>query len=322
MRRLAILCAFAIIASPSTAAAGEYSFPGDARYSVSKERMDRRLACRRGRHLSRHSARVLTGSGRNQPVLLVHGTGVTRKQTWKWNYWPVLRERGWEVCWVALPQAALVDIQISSEFVARAIQMMHRATDEKIDVLGHSQGGLQPRWALKWFPSGRFVSDYIALATPNHGTQTANGAVANGYCFEACWQMRRRSRFIRALNRDVETPGRIRYSSIWTDSDELIQPPGTQRLRGGASNISLQNLCPGRPVEHLGILGDFVTWKLVRDALREPGSADRDVVGPEDCLRDRMPGVDEPPQGLADMFDYTQGNATDHEPPLKPYARP
>jgi triacylglycerol esterase/lipase EstA (alpha/beta hydrolase family) len=47
----------------------------------------------------------------------------------------------------------LNDIQVSSEYVARAVQLMHRKTGEKVDVLGHSQGGLQPRWAIRFFPS-------------------------------------------------------------------------------------------------------------------------------------------------------------------------
>ena len=308
---------------PAGNAGAEYSWPGRARYSVPKSKMDNALACRRGRHHSPHGAAALDGSGRKHPVLLVHGTGATREQNWEWNYWPVLRERGWEVCWVQLPHVALRDIQISSEYVARAVQIMHRATRTRIDVIGHSQGGLQPRWALKWFPSGRFVADYIALATPNHGTIVADQLSQDQGCFPSCWQMRRKARFIAALNRSNETPGGIRYTSIYTQADELVQPTGTQALRGGASNILLQDLCPGRPVDHVGIAADYVTWKLVRDALLHPGPAHPRVVKPDDCARDRMPGADEPPTGAAELVDFTrEGEYTDHEPRLKPYARP
>lgn len=313
-----------LAASPAPAGSG-YSWPTHTPYSVSESRMSRALDCRReqGDKFIFGGAGALDGSGRKHPVLLVHGTGISRRQSWEWNYWKVLTERGWEVCWIALPKSALGDIQISSEFVAKAIELMHDATGEQIDVLGHSQGGLQPRWAIKWFPSARFVADYIGLASPNHGTSVANDVSQDEGCFKSCWQLRRNSKFIRALNRDTETPGPINYTNIYTASDELIQPPGTQDLSGAnKKNILLQDLCPGRPVDHVGILADYVTWVLVKDALRHPGPADPRILTTEDCLEDTMPGADDPPAGAADVVDFTQGKITDHEPPLKDYAKP
>ncbi|MDQ3954088.1 MAG: lipase [Actinomycetota bacterium] len=318
-KTLLVACLFALGPAPSATLAGEsYSFPGDAPYSVPRDKMDAALDCKyKGKT---GGVGILDGSGVEQPVLLVHGTGITRRQSWGWNYWTALPKRGFEVCWVQLPAVALKDIQTSAEYVARAYQTMHAASDQKIDVLGHSQGGLQPRWAIKWFPAGRFVADYIGLASPNHGTQVANGATKQGNCFPSCWQLRQDSKFENALNRDEETPGGIHYTSIWTTFDELIQPPGTQNLEG-AVNVSLQDLCPGRPVDHAAILGDFVAWKLVRNALKNPGPADPDIVTEADCTKDRMPGAGEQPD-LGGLADFSQGKSTDHEPPLKPYAKP
>ena len=320
-RTAALLNVVVVLLGFAPAANAAYSWPSNAPYSVPVSKMDRALECKRGNHVSEHGARALNGSGRKHPVLLVHGTGTTRRQNWEWNYWQTLPSMGWEVCWVALPNSSLRDIQVSSEYVARAVTVMHRATKEPVDILGHSQGGLQPRWAIKWFKSARFVADYIALASPNHGTRVANDVSQNEGCIPSCWQMRRGSKFITALNRDGETPGSIYYSSIYTAADELVQPTGTQDLRG-ASNILLQDLCPGRPVDHVGIAADYVTWLLVRDALLHRGPADPDVVETEDCLEDTMPGADDPPSGVGDLQDFTaQGEITDHEPPLKPYAR-
>lgn len=324
MRRLLggiTLAALMLAGAPASSGDG-YSWPSDAPYSVSKAKMKDVLACRSGGRRSPHGAGALTGNKRKHPVLLVHGTGLNRRQNWEWNYWQTLRNKGWEVCWVNLPKVALGDIQVAAEYVAHALKLMHRSSGEKVDILGHSQGGLQPRWAIKWFATGRFVADYIALASPNHGTRTANEASMDEGCFEACWQMRRRSKFIRALNRDNETPGPIFYTSIYTAADELVQPPGTQHLEGGASNVLLQDVCPERPVDHVTIAADYVAWILVRDALLHPGPADRKVVDDEDCLRDRMPGADDPPIGAIQLVDWTQGKITDHEPPLKDYAKP
>ncbi len=308
------------LAGAPRASAGGYSWPGDAPYSVPKDKMDDALACRHADE--RGDTGILDGSGRKQPVLLVHGTGITRRQSWSWNYWPALRRQHFEVCWIQLPAGALKDIQISAEYVARALQTMHAAAGDGVDVLTHSQGGLVARWAIRWFRSGRFVADYIGLANPNHGTEVANTATAQGRCFPSCWQMRRDSKLETALNRDDETPGGIHYTNVWTDSDELVQPPGTQALEGkGAVNLSLQELCPGRPVDHAAILGDHVTWQLVRSSLLSPGPANRGVIAESDCSKDRMPGAGEQPRGIADLMDFTQGKSTDHEPRLMPYAR-
>ena len=310
-----------VVAGAAPAAAGNYSWPSSAPYSVSKAKMDKALECRRGQRISEHGTQALNGSGRKHPVLLVHGTGTNRRQNWDWNYWGTLGDKGWEVCWVALPNSSLRDIQVSSEYVARAVTTMHKATGEPIDILGHSQGGLQPRWAIKWFRSARFVAEYIALASPNHGTQVANEAVMTGGCFPSCWQMRQGSKFIRALNRDNETPGSIYYTNIYTTFDELVQPTGTQALKGGR-NIHLQDLCPDRPVDHVGIAADFVTWKLVRYALRNPGPADPGIIDDADCQKVAMPGSEDPPAGAADLQNLiSQGRIAEEEPPLKAYAR-
>ncbi|MDQ5816414.1 MAG: lipase family protein [Actinomycetota bacterium] len=315
MERLAIATVGALLgATLAVAPVAAQEWPGDAPYRVSDSKLKGALACRGG--MDR-----LDGNGRKQPVLLVHGTGIDRRESWGWNYWDVLHRRGFEVCWVQLPGRALGDAQRSSEFVARAYSTIHRRAGEKVDVLGHSQGGLEPRWAIKWFRSGRHVADYISLATPNHGTVVADASAEGDGCFPSCWQMRTVASFIEALNRDEETPGPIHYTNIYSDTDELVQPSGTSDLAGG-SNIRIQDICPGRPVDHANILGDYLTFKLVMDALTQPGPARPDRLPPLVCAGGSMPGIGTPPPGLANLDDFSQGQPTDHEPPLKPYAQP
>ena len=286
------------------------SFPGAADYSISTAALDRELACNGGKE-------ELSGKGENDPVLLIHGTSVTREQNWGWNYWGALPDLGYEVCWVQLPDLAFGDIQGSSEYVARAVDVMHERTGESIDLLGHSQGGIEARWVIRWFPAGAFVDDYIALTTPNHGASMFDKATADGREIEAGWQMRADSNLLAALNGRDETPGPIDYTSIYSKTDELVQPLGTQDLDGG-TNLLLQDLCPGRPVDHGGIAGDDVTYRLVIDALANPGTANPDRAG-INCARDALPGVGKPqfgppPRGV-------DPHRADHEPPLEPYAR-
>lgn len=305
MRRLTSALVAAVLLTVAAPAAHAV----DAPYSVGKSKLREALDCKGG---ERH----LDGSGRKQPVLLVHGTGVTRRQNWGWNYWQVLPEAGFEVCWVQLPKAATGDIQVASEYVAWAYGFMRRKSGEKIDVLGHSQGGLEPRWAVKYFSTRKSVGDYIALASPNHGTRQANELASLGGCIPACWQMRRGSRFITTLNDGGETPGRIHYTSIYATTDELVQPVGTQSLQGG-TNINIQDRCPGRPVDHGSIVGDGAVYRLVLDALthRGPARAGR----PEGLCAETAIG--DTPDGFGGVNDWMDGRITDHEPRLKPYAR-
>src|SRR5205823_12901620 len=89
------------------------------------------------------------------PVLLVHGTGLTPDESWSWNYGKVLPAQGYDTCTVALPDSALGDIQVASEYVVYAIERIHAITGRRVDVIGHSQGGLEPRWAVRWWAGAR-----------------------------------------------------------------------------------------------------------------------------------------------------------------------
>ena len=228
------------------------------------------------------------------------------------------------MCTVRLPDRANGDIQLSTEYVVHAVRRISAATGRKVDVMGHSQGGLEPRWAVKWWPDVQAsVDDLVMLATPNHGTTAADGMQSLfGQCTPSCWQMKTTSRFIAALNAGDETPGSVSYTSLYTRTDELVQPATTAPVAGG-SNVALSDVCPGRPGEHLAIIGDAVAYALVIDALTHPGPADPTRMAPATCMQAAMPGFDPlafilliqndpaPPSGFPAM--------TRTEPPLKSY---
>jgi triacylglycerol lipase len=281
----------------------------DARYSLPLRILDAALECRS----------QVDGNGRAEPVLLVHGTNVTRERNWGSGYWPALGAAGFEVCWVQLPDGAGGDIQISAEFAARAIEVIHEQSGELVDVVGHSQGGLVPRWSMKYFPAGAWVDDYVAFASPNHGTRLVEDFTQQGdRCSESCWQMRPDSQFLSALNDGDETPGRISYTSMYTAADEVVTPPESARL-DGATNILLQDICPGRPVEHALMVVDALTWELTVDALTHEGPANPERISPRVCFRTTLPGTRLKLAG--GPADTSGARITSEEPPLKPYAR-
>lgn len=271
----------------------------------------------------------------DRAVLLVHGTSVTPEENWSWNWQRALPEFGFAVCTVRLPDYAFVDIQVSSEYVVHAIRAMSDATGARISIVGLSQGGLQPRWAIRWWPDIRArVDDLVMLATTNHGAPFADSSCNPGPCLPALWQQRAiGSQFLAALNAGDETPGEISYTAIYSDSDAVIQPSAppeqaTGRAEGGV-NVLVQDLCPGRPVDHAQHSYDAAVWALGFDALTHEGPLDLARVDPAVCAQTVLPFGDEAECArrggeiytLAGERQATYDKKTAEEPPLRDYAR-
>src|SRR6476646_7624743 len=157
----------------------------------------------------------LTGLKRD-PVLLVHGTFADSAINWSWNYKKVLPKRGITACTVDLPNLSAGDIQVSTEYVVAAVRSIARRSGRKVALLGHSQGGLEIRWALKWWPDIRtLVSDAVLLVTPNHGAlYPDNTCTAPGACAASLFQMRSSSAFLGALNAGGEAIGKVPYTAV------------------------------------------------------------------------------------------------------------
>jgi triacylglycerol lipase len=262
------------------------------------------------------------------PVLLVHGTNVTADENWGWNYAAVLPALGFDTCTVQFPSHARADIQKASEYVVYAVRVISARAHRDVDIIGHSQGTLQPRWAMRWWPDiPAKVNDYVSLAGPNHGISSADGLCIGGSCFPAAWQMRSRSNFLAALNRGPETPPGVSVTSIYSRTDELVQPYSTAPLRGG-SNIAVQDVCPGRAVDHVSMADDAVVFTLVLDALTHAGPTNPARAAP-DCSSTFMPGITaaDVSGGQARLYGdssvtvMTATDAVTREPPLASYVR-
>lgn len=264
----------------------------------------------------------------SDPVLLLHGTGVDAETSWSWNYMRALPADGIDVCSVDLPDYGLGDIQIASEYVVHAVRQMHAATGRKVDVVGHSQGPLEARWAIKWWPDVRAaVDDLVGLSAPNHGLPSSN-VLCVLPCDAAVSQFRVGSAFLTAMNAGDETPGEVDQTSVISRSDGLVVPTSTSAL-DGAANVVIQRRCPLRPVIHTAMVYDAVAYAIVRDALTHAGPAQLSRISLGVCLRALMPKV-----SVADLAVYLPAVAARialsavsfrklaGEPPLRPYAVP
>lgn len=303
-----------LLAVPSAAAASK-----DAPYDVSVASLRGALSCP-------------DGFVHGRPVLLVHGTGSTAAESWDRTYVAPLQLHGFDVCTVTIPGRTLLDAQVSAEYVAYAITAIARAAHRKVAVIGHSQGNLDIRWALTFWPSTRLlVSDFVSLAGDHHGASGADGVCMTGSCVPSVWQQRPSSQFLKALNRRPETPPGVVTTTIWSETDEIIGPQldratATSRLKG-AANIVLQDLCD-RPVGHVQHLTEAPAFALVVDALTHVGPAVPARLPADICLRPLVPGQNADDVAWANAVSYGQaivstetGPTVTAEPPVKAYAR-
>jgi triacylglycerol esterase/lipase EstA (alpha/beta hydrolase family) len=263
------------------------------------------------------------------PVLLVQGTGASAKDNWSWTYEPAFDKLAIPWCQIDLPDHATGDVQINGEYVVSAIRTMHRRAGRRISIVGHSQGGMVPRWALRFWPSTRaMVDDVIGFAPSNHGTTNASVTCDDGSCDAAGWQQWDISNFMKALNQPVETWAGISYTNVITRMDEIVTPPTSGFLttgEGRITNVATQDVCPTSVAEHL-LLGlvDPTAYALAIDALEHDGPADPTRIDPLVCAQTVQPGIDPitgPADALAALNDYSgyQAAEVSQEPPLACY---
>ncbi len=224
-------------------------------------------------------------------------------------------------------------MQVAGEYVVHAIRTMHARAGRRVSIIGHSQGGMVPRWALRFWPDTRaMVDDVIGFAPSNHGTTQA-GPSCNGGCAEANWQQSDTSNFMKALNSYQETFKGISYTSIYTRTDEIVQPnqdaeTGSSSLRtgdGARTNVATQDVCPNDVYEHLSIgLVDPVAYALAVDALNHDGPADPKRIPLATCAQVFQPGINlatfpQDSSAAASSYALYESKSVPVEPPLACY---
>ncbi|MGH9305674.1 MAG: lipase family alpha/beta hydrolase [Acidimicrobiales bacterium] len=270
---------------------------------------------------------------RRDPILLVPGTELDPDLNFSWNYERAFARMGWPYCAITLPGHTTGDIQKAGEYIVYALRTMHRLTGHAgrhVDILGYSQGGMLPRWALRFWPdTRRMVDAFVSLDPSNHGTLVADVGCPLG-CSAADWQQHRSAHFIQALNSGAETFAGISYTVIYSRSDEVVVPnfdsSGSSSLHTGAgriADIAVQDVCPTDISEHFAMGSyDPVGYALAVDAFTHDGPADPARIALTTCAAVFQPGVD-PGTFLTQYVLYLNGSGTSAsitaEPPLATY---
>lgn len=233
------------------------------------------------------------------PILLVPGTNLEPQSNYSWNYERAFSALGWPYCSISLPYDTMGDIQVAGEYIVYALRTMASMSSRKVDVLGFSQGGMVPRWALRFWPdTRRLVNDLVGLDPSNHGTLDTD-VLCHAVCPPAYWQQASQSHFTAALNSGAETFQGIAYTVVYSHTDEIVVPnlsaSGSSSLHTGAgqiANIAVQQICPADASDHLAMGSyDGVGYALAIDAFTHAGPADPARISPSVCTQPFQPGV-------------------------------
>lgn len=223
------------------------------------------------------------------PVVLVHGTFENAYANWV-QLSSDLSASGY--CVFALNYGGVEgagvkgvgDIPTSAAQLSTFIDTVLAETGAaEVDIVGHSQGGMMPRYYLKELGGTEKVRKLVGLSSSNHGT-SVNGvlplvaALPGGEGLTsipcaACVQQREGSEFLADLNAGGDTLPGVEYTVISTVYDEVVTPYTNTFLRGeGAKNITVQDVCASDLTDHLGISYDPIALRLVQNAL-DPSTA-------------------------------------------------
>jgi triacylglycerol esterase/lipase EstA (alpha/beta hydrolase family) len=222
------------------------------------------------------------------PVVLVDGTFANMDDNWQAGS-PVLANHGYCVFTFNYGGAtASSDIQGTGDIAASAQQLGNFVSQvlaatgaAKVDLVGHSQGGMMPRYYINFLGGAAKVDKLVALAPSNYGT-TLDGLTEfaqllglsslinsglTSVC-EACVQQETGSSFLATLNAQPTVPG-VSYTVIESTDDEVVTPYTSAFLPSAANvkNITVQRQCPLDATDHLEIAYDPVALADMLNAL-------------------------------------------------------
>ncbi|MGC5040877.1 MULTISPECIES: esterase/lipase family protein [unclassified Streptomyces] len=221
-----------------------------------------------------------------RPVVLVHGTLGNSVDNWL-GLAPYLTVRGYCVFSLDYGQLegvpffhGLGPVEKSAAQLRDHVDRVLAATGAaEADLVGHSQGGMMPRWYLRFLGGAAKVNALVGIAPSNHGTDLNGFTHLLPYFPGAAGLLSRNtpaladqvagSDFLTKLNAGGDTVPGVRYTVIATRYDEVVTPWRSQYLSGpDVRNVLLQDLCPLDLSEHVAVgLFDRIAFHEVANAL-------------------------------------------------------
>jgi hypothetical protein len=226
------------------------------------------------------------------PVVLVHATLSDEGSNWV-TLAPLLANSGYCVYAFNYGETGLSDfgridalgyIEKSAEELSSFVnKVLSETKASKVDLVGHSQGGMMPNYYIHFLGGASKVNELVGLAPSNHGTNE-DGIVTLLNSFPWAAGLAHLIEFIgapslvqqeegSAFNEKLFGSGEplaegVKYVVIETDHDEVVTPYTNAFLHGAnVTDILLQEQCPTDPVEHIGMASDSPALQNVLNEL-------------------------------------------------------
>ncbi|KAG0361021.1 hypothetical protein BG005_009363 [Podila minutissima] len=150
----------------------------------------------------------------------------------------------------------------------------------KVNIFGHSEGSIVPRYYLKFLGGAAKIEKFAAMGPVVTGS-TLQGLVPfltglglydpirkviDPVCL-SCFQVLDNSPFLQALNAQGDTVPGVSYKFITSKADLLVTPYTAEFLRGNnplVENVTLQDLCPVDLSGHIALCLDPIVFHSVR----------------------------------------------------------
>ncbi|HEY9841336.1 MAG TPA: alpha/beta fold hydrolase, partial [Candidatus Obscuribacterales bacterium] len=198
----------------------------------------------------------MAANRRKTPVLLVPGYA---EPSWYFmsGLYKDLKNAGWAVEGINLfPNFASAEEQ-AAKIKTRVEEIKRRLKVSQVNLVVHSFGGLICRYYIQELGGAANVKNLITVATPHLGTYTAY--LGPG---DSAVQLRPKSAFLQKLNRNGFAYPPVKYTSIWSNLDEIVIPP-----KNSIMPESSVRYVPW--TGHLTIMFSQRTYRYVREALAE-----------------------------------------------------
>lgn len=157
----------------------------------------------------------------------------------------------------------------------------------KVDLVGHSQGGLLPLYYINVLGGADTVATIVGVEPASNGVALygvlpaieANPLlrILIGIPFAAAGDFTAGSGFLQTTAQGGMTRLQVQYTTIHSRTDLLISVPEAQLPPApNVTNIVTQDVCPQDFADHVTAVYDDITLRLVRNAL-DPATAQAPV---------------------------------------------
>ncbi|MET9490236.1 alpha/beta fold hydrolase [Nocardia sp. NPDC006630] len=210
--------------------------------------------------VSGHATATAGGDSRN-PVLVIGGIYADQARLETLRAW--LGSRGYTAYSMVLlgNPTGTAAISDSAQALADKVADIRSQTGaQRVDLVGHSMGGLAQRDYVKFLGGLDSVGVYVDYGTPEQGDDLGSvcSAVSPG-----CRDLVPGSPFLTRLNADPAVPPGLTAYHFFSES-----AGAEKNSLPGATNASIQSFCPGRTVSHGEEPIDGALQELIDAALR------------------------------------------------------